>query len=73
MIVPIDPEAFAAAGLEVIEGDAVASFMVPPPADRPNDPPREVKVAVVGTGLHFFPQRSSAQKRVLALLGFAVE
>lgn len=71
MIVPVNTEQFAAAGLDFIEGDQVASFMLPP--ERPEDPPREVKVTVTDAGLQFFPHRSSGQKRVLALLGFTVE
>jgi hypothetical protein len=67
MIVPIPEDEFATSGLlfDIIEG--VGVFGVPT-----LDPEvyETVKVSTDGNSLHFFPQRSSAHKRVLGLLGF---
>lgn len=69
MIVPLDESAFIGAQVpfERDEEQNHGVFTIP----DVNDPQatQQVRVTIVKDQLHFFPERSSAHKRVLAALG----
>lgn len=69
MTVAINIDAFAAAGLTYNSGNPVATFSFPDTS--PLYPSAEVRVKADDTNLYFFPERSSSQKAVLAILGLA--
>jgi hypothetical protein len=67
MRVAIDAARFEAAGLGFDQAAGQGVFTLPP--DAAGGASVTVRVAVTEGALAFFPQRSSAQRRVLSLLG----
>lgn len=70
MIVPVPDDEFASTGVVFDEVGGVGVFGLP--TDNP-EVFEVVKVGLKAGGLEFIPHRSSAHKRVLALLGLGVE
>lgn len=69
MIMPIDEAVYAAADIGFTSDGRIATFVLPIDPSLPGEPPSQVTVTVVGDDLHLFPERSSGQKRLLAMLG----
>ena len=67
--IAIPADQFAASGLNFAPGANTATFTFPAAA---NQKPVIVSVVVSGTNLLFFPERSSLQRRLLAVLNISL-